>query len=123
MPISWGAVPRTLFFGNKVNPLFTPGVLYSWNFRREPDMADLSREITAYDAIKPDLEASHLGKWAVVHDEKLIDVYDTFEAAAKDAVHRFGRGPYLIRQIGSAGITLPASVLYRPVNDKHQVRL
>jgi hypothetical protein len=86
-------------------------------------MADLSREIAAYDAIKADLEASHIGKWALVHDEKLIGVYGTFQETAKDAVHRFGRGPYLIRQIGSAGVTLPASVLYRPINDKHQVRI
>jgi hypothetical protein len=86
-------------------------------------MADLSREIAAYNAIKADLEASQLGKWAVVHDEQLIGVFNDFEEAARDAVHRFGRGPYLIRQIGSAGVTLPASVLYRPMHDKHSLRV
>lgn len=86
-------------------------------------MADLSREIAAYGAMKSDLEASDLGRWVVVHDEKLVGKYDSFEDAAKDAVHRFGRGPYLIRQIGSAGVTIPASVMYRPVNDKHYMRV
>jgi hypothetical protein len=41
--------------------------------------------------------------------------FESFDEAAKTAVHRFGRGPYLIRQVGAGPITLPASVMYRPV--------
>lgn len=78
-------------------------------------MAELSEEIAAYDALKGDLEAKHLGKWALVHDRKLVDVYDTFDAAAESAVRQFGRGPYLIRQIGVPPLTLPASVMYQPI--------
>lgn len=86
-------------------------------------MAELAQEIAAYDAMRADLEAAHLGKWVVVHDQELVEVYDSFEGAAEDAVRRFGRGPYLIRQIGAPPVTLPASVLYRPVygNDKMRV--
>lgn len=73
-------------------------------------MAELSREIAAYRAMKADLEAASLGKWAVVHDEELAGTFDSFEAAADDAVKRFGRGPYLIRQIGAPPMSLPASV-------------
>jgi hypothetical protein len=62
--------------------------------------------------MKADLEASNLERWVVVHDEKLAGTYDTFDEAAKEAVHRFGRGPFLIHQIGSAEVTLPASVMY-----------
>lgn len=79
-------------------------------------MTELKREIAAYRAISADLESSSLGKWAVVHDEKLFGVFDSFEAAAKQAVQNFGRGPYLIRQIGASAVTLPASVLYHPVH-------
>jgi hypothetical protein len=79
-------------------------------------MAELSREIAAYVALKPDLEASHLGKWALVHDEKLAGTFDTFDQAAREAVHQFGRGPYLIRQVGTGSVTLPASVMYRHLN-------
>jgi hypothetical protein len=65
-------------------------------------MAELKDDIAAYDAMKADLEAKSLGKWVVVHERKLIGTYDSFDAAAKEAVHRFGRGPYLIRQVDVA---------------------
>lgn len=79
-------------------------------------MATLKKEIAAYETMRGDLEMERLGKWVVVHDEKLVGTYDSFHEAAEDAVQRFGRGPYLIRQIGQAPLTLPASVLYRPVH-------
>lgn len=75
-------------------------------------MADLTDEIAAYEAIRSDLESKYMGRWALVHDRKLIDTYDSFELAAETAVKEFGRGPYLIRQIGSSALTLPASVMY-----------
>ena len=79
-------------------------------------MANLSDEIAAYEAMQSDLESTHLGEWALVHDRQLIGTYKSFDLAARDAVHRFGRGPYLIRQIGAAELTLPASVMHAPVH-------
>jgi hypothetical protein len=86
-------------------------------------MAELAIEIAAYDRMRSDLETRSLGKWALVHDQKLIDTFDTFEAAAASAVHKFGRGPYLIRQIGAPPVTLPASVLYHPIHGTGAVRV
>jgi hypothetical protein len=86
-------------------------------------MAELKDEIAAYDAMRGDLEASHLGKFALVHDRALIGTYDSFDAAAREAVHRFGRGPYLIRQIGAPPITLPASVMYHPLHGEDVLRI
>jgi hypothetical protein len=86
-------------------------------------MAELKDDIAAYDAMKADLEAKSLGKWVVVHERKLIGTYESFDAAAKDAVHRFGRGPYLIRQVGAPPISMPASVMYHPVHGKDAVRI
>jgi hypothetical protein len=86
-------------------------------------MSDLRDDIAAYEALRADLEASYMGKWVVFHDKKLIACFDSFDDAAKDAVHRFGRGPYLIRQIGATPVTLPASVLYHPVHGKHAMRI
>ncbi|MBI3491027.1 MAG: hypothetical protein HY047_04435 [Acidobacteria bacterium] len=77
-------------------------------------MADLNDEIAAYERMQAKLEAEHMGKWVLVHNGSLIDLYNSFEAAAEDAVKRFGRGPYLIRQIGAPPVTLPASVMYVP---------
>jgi hypothetical protein len=53
-----------------------------------------------------------MGKWVGIHAEALAGVYDSFEAAASDAVRRFGRGPYLIRQVGAQPLTMPASAMY-----------
>jgi hypothetical protein len=86
-------------------------------------MADLKDEIAAYDVMRADLEAKFLGKWAVVHDLSLVGTYDSFDDAAKDAVHKFGRGPYLIRQIGAPSISLPASVMYHPMHANSSLRI
>ena len=79
-------------------------------------MAGIREEIVAYERKRSDLEAECFGKWVVFHKQELEGRYDSFEAAAEAAVARFGRGPYLIRQVGAPPITLPASVLYRPVH-------
>ena len=79
-------------------------------------MATLKKEIAAYENMRSDLETEHLGEWALIHDEELIGTYESFVVAADEAVQRFGRGPYLIREIGAPPTTLPASVLYRPVH-------
>lgn len=76
-------------------------------------MSDLDSEIRAFEAIRPDLEAHHMGEWVLVHDGKLIGAYPTFDDAAEDAVERFGGGPFLIRQVGTSEVTLPASVMYK----------
>ena len=76
----------------------------------------LSKEIAAYERIRDALETDHFGKWVLVQDEKLVEIYSSFEGAAQDAVERFGRGPYLIKRVGEPPMTLPASVLYRPVH-------
>jgi hypothetical protein len=85
-------------------------------------MAELKDDLAAYRAIQADLEAKALGQWVVVHDRKLIGVFGSFDDAAKDAVHFFGRGPYLIRQIGAPAVTMPASVMYHPVYGEDDMR-
>lgn len=54
-----------------------------------------------------------MGKWAVFHDGILVNTFDTFDAASNEAVSRFGRGPYLIRQVGAPDFAMPASVMFR----------
>ena len=79
-------------------------------------MADLDKEIAAYEKIQADLESKHVGKWVLLKEETLVGLYDGFELAAEDAVKRFGRGPYLIRQIGAPPVTLPASFMFNVRN-------
>lgn len=86
-------------------------------------MAELDTELAAYRAQIFDLETHHLGKWVVFCGGQLAGLYDSFEMAAQDAVRRFGRGPYLIRQVGAPPITLPICVMYRGRDDGSSVRV
>lgn len=86
-------------------------------------MGAIDDEIAAYDRMRGDLEAHLMGKWVVVHDGELVSPYDSFEAAAGEAVRRFGRGPYLIRQVGSPPVTLPASLMYHPDYASSKLRI
>jgi Flp pilus assembly CpaF family ATPase len=75
-------------------------------------MAHLVKEIATFESMRSALETGHSGKWALVHADELIGTYASFDAAANEAVSRFGRGPYLIRQIGAQPIIMPASAMY-----------
>jgi len=77
-------------------------------------MADIKSNLAAYTKMQDELEAKYMGKWVLFYDDKFISVFETFEDAAQDAVKQFGRGPYLITQVGAPPVTLPASLMFRP---------
>lgn len=64
----------------------------------------LETEIRAYEAKREELERHHKGKFVVFHGEDFVGAFDDFNKAAGEAVRLFGRGPYLIRQVG---VTVP----------------
>jgi hypothetical protein len=70
-------------------------------------------EIQAYERQRAELERNHMGKFVVFNGGQFVGAWDTLDAAAAEAVVRFGRGPYLIRQVGAPPPTLPASVMFR----------
>jgi hypothetical protein len=86
-------------------------------------MPDLDSELAAYDRMRNELEAHSMGKWVVVHDGQLVGTFDAFDDAATVAVGKFGRGPYLIRQVGAPPVVLPASVAYRLDYGSDKVRV
>jgi len=71
----------------------------------------LLEEIAAYERMRDRLETEHLGEWVIFHDEKLFGTYKDFHDAATDAVENFGRGPYLIREVGACTTRVPMSVM------------
>jgi hypothetical protein len=75
-------------------------------------MENIDKNIAIYNLHKDAFEADHLGDWVLIFDEKVDGFYESFEVAAKNAVEKFGAGPYLIRRVGSDNITLPTSVMY-----------
>ena len=79
--------------------------------------AALQNEIRTFEKLRQRLETEARGKWVVIRANTLVGTYNTFEKAADEAVRRFGRGPYLIRQIGAADMALPAAVVYGVLED------
>jgi hypothetical protein len=77
----------------------------------------LDTEIAAFESRREELEKYHSGKYVVFYGDEMVGAFDTFDAAAREAISRFGRGPYLIRQVGAPPVAMPASVMYRPVAD------
>jgi hypothetical protein len=82
-------------------------------------MGTVTDEIRAFEAMRAQLEAEHLGQWVLIYRRELIGSYVSFETAAEVAVERFGSGPFLIRQVGAPPITLPVSVMYHRVEGQH----
>ena len=82
----------------------------------EPHVASLQDDIASYERMRSSLESAHLGEWVLIHDLQLVQVFPDFELAAGEAVRLFGRGPYLIRQVGAKAVSLPASVMFKPVD-------
>jgi len=80
-----------------------------------PKPAGINENIKAYEKMLDELERHHRWKWVLFHDRNHIDAFDTFDTAAHEAMQRFGRGPYLIRQVGAPVPRLPTSIPYRPV--------
>ncbi len=72
--------------------------------------ATLESNIAAFEVQRGQLQCDHLGKWVVFYDEQLIGIFEDLEDAAQAALERFGRGPYLIRQITNAPARLPVSL-------------
>ena len=80
------------------------------------ERAQLGKEIAAYETkYRAKLEADHCGKYVLVHNEELIGVYEDNYEAMQEAVAKFGRGPYLIREIGKelVGVVWRPNFVYR----------
>lgn len=72
----------------------------------------LKEEIAVYENMRAELERDHFGKWSVIHGYELIGIYETLQDAAIDASDKYGRGPYLIRQVGASTERLPSAAMY-----------
>jgi hypothetical protein len=59
----------------------------------------LKRELETYEAQKTELIANSRGKYALIKDDKVIDVFDTKSDAIRQGYERFGNVPFLVKQI------------------------
>lgn len=76
----------------------------------------LEKELAQYRKLRAQLEKESIGKWVLIRDDDYVGTFDTLERAAEEATRRFGRGPYLLREVGAPDVTLPASVVYSAIH-------
>ncbi|MCY4049839.1 MAG: hypothetical protein OXF24_09655 [Hyphomicrobiales bacterium] len=80
--------------------------------QKQSQPATLEENIRVYEARQEELEKYYKGKYVVFYNCEKIDSFDNFDTAAREAIRKFGRGPYLIRQVGQKeGMRLPSSVI------------
>ena len=60
----------------------------------------LEKELETYNSKLAELVA-HEGKFVLIHDEEIVDLYDTYEDAIKEGYSKFGLLPFLVKQIAA----------------------
>lgn len=73
-------------------------------------MALFDTEIAFYEQQKERLIHEHTNRHLLIKGNKLINSFATRDAAVKEGVRRFGRGPFLVRLSGenTPTVTVPA---------------
>ena len=68
-------------------------------------------ERATFERHRKDLERNHPEDHWVLVREQAVEGFSTFEEAAQVAVTRYGKGPYMIRQVQQTPIVLPNSIM------------
>ena len=74
-------------------------------------MDELTQEYAVYETKREELEAAHFGKYVLIKRDEIVGTFETLDDALRVAVKRFGRGPYLIEEIG-----LPVPEMVLPIS-------
>ena len=61
----------------------------------------LETELATFKSKLPELRAEHEGKFALVHLDRIVDVFTSYEDALKAGYGQFGLSPFLVKQIHS----------------------
>ena len=61
--------------------------------------AVLDRELQTYDAHREELLGQATGKFALVHGDEVVGVFDAKPDAIATGYQRFGNTPFLVKQI------------------------
>ncbi|MEO5333534.1 MAG: hypothetical protein H7839_16090 [Magnetococcus sp. YQC-5] len=81
------------------------------------EQTPLQVERSAYQAMEAELKKYYLGKFVIFHGVDFSGAFDTFDAAAREAIRLFGRGPYLIRRVADQVVMrMPSSIAFRPAS-------
>lgn len=58
----------------------------------------LEKELETYHQKLPELK-EHEGKFVLIHGDRVVDVYSTYEDAIKQGYEKFKLTPFLVKQI------------------------
>jgi hypothetical protein len=72
----------------------------------ESHQAEVDRNFEAFTKLLPELLQSHPGKFAVLHDARVIDFFDTLGDAVKFGRARFGDANFSVQEITRHGVNL-----------------
>lgn len=59
----------------------------------------LRQELATFDAHRAELLGRAPGKFALVHGDRVVDVFDTEADAIRDGYRQFGNVPFLVKKI------------------------
>jgi hypothetical protein len=59
----------------------------------------LEQERTTYASLKPELLEHNSGQFALIHQDRLLGTYTTFDEAYEAGVRELGNVPFLIQQV------------------------
>jgi hypothetical protein len=59
----------------------------------------LQQELETFEAHRTELMGRAAGKYALIHKDQLVDVFDTEADAIRDGYRQFGNVPFLVKKI------------------------
>ena len=78
----------------------------------DPAVHELKKNIKAYNAIWKELEHDHHGRTALLHDGRLVSIYNDRWDARAIGCERFGEGRFSLERIGTPPASLGAATEY-----------
>ena len=75
-------------------------------------MAEIRKNIKAYQSMEKELERDHFGRIAMFHDGKLVSTYNDRGDAYDIGCEKFGLGRFALKRIGEKPASLGAARLY-----------
>lgn len=58
----------------------------------------LEKELETYKAKLPELK-THAGKFVLIHEDKVVSLFNTYEDAIKEGYEKFRLKPFLVKKI------------------------
>ena len=75
-------------------------------------MAEIRKNFRAYQSMEKEPEHDHFGRIAILHDGKLVSIYNDRGDAYDIGCEKFGLGHLSLKQIGEKPVSLGAATQY-----------